>query len=68
MLGSYCKAITILVALREVDQDGKWSELKNNGQIQNQICQWLQLQDINNFINMQRFAHLEEPYSFAMVA
>jgi hypothetical protein len=35
---------------------------------ENQDCQWVEMQNINNFINMQRLARLEEPYSFAMVA
>jgi hypothetical protein len=56
------------MVLREVDQKGGDQAHENNTAIKNQDCQWLELQDINNFINMQRFAHLEEPYSFAMVA
>jgi hypothetical protein len=55
------------MALREVDQKNGDQALKNNGRSKIQDCQWLELQDINNFINIQRFAHLEEPYSSTTV-
>ena len=67
MLGSCCKAITILAALHEVDQKIDDMSHGHNGLAQIQICHWLELQDINKFVSNQQGTKVGTPIEIVLL-